>query len=293
MLVDGTGVAYRAYHAIARLSTRAGRPTNALFGFIKMHFQLQELWRPTHGLVVFDGGVPGERLERLPEYKAQRAPMPDDLRGQLESINEFLARARVPAIRMEGQEADDVMATLAGAASSAGAEVLLVSSDKDLYQLVNDRVCVAPPSRAGARMGAAEIREKTGVEPAHIVEWLALMGDAVDNIPGVPGVGPKTAAGLLADFGSLSALWARLGEVSQPKLREALAANRARVESNLELVRLRRDLPVEMDWDAAVARAPEPSRLAPFYRDMEFHSLLRDLEGAKPSDAHLDFGLPT
>lgn len=286
LLVDGTGVAYRAFYAIASLSTRAGRPTNAVFGFIKMMQQLEQVWKPTHCAVVFDGGLPEERMAKLPTYKAQREPMPDPLREQFAPIEAYLERARIPSIRIEAQEADDVMATLASeAARGEGTDVLMASSDKDLYQLVTDRVGMVPPSKAGARIGPAEVVEKTGVPPGKIVEWLALTGDAVDNIPGVPGVGPKTAAKLLGEFGSLDGIWSNLQAVSTPRLREALTAHRDIVQRNVGLVTLRRDIPVAADWESMRVRPPEPGRLISFYDEMEFTSLaraMRDAEGEGP-----------
>lgn len=293
LLVDGTGVAYRAYYAIASLSTRAGRPTNAVFGFIKMMQQLEQVWTPTHWAVVFDGGLPEERMARLPTYKAQRKPMPDPLREQFQPIEQYLERARVPSIRIDAQEADDVMASLADAARQRGSEVLMASSDKDLYQLVGERVGIVPPSKAGARIGPPEVVEKTGVPPEKIVEWLALAGDTVDNIPGVPGVGPKTAAKLLAEFGSLEGLWENLARVASAKLREALTAHRDDVARNVELVTLRRDIPVSADWDTMKVRPLEPARLVPFYDEMEFVSLARAMRQAEGDGPMLNFGGPS
>ncbi|MFH0952970.1 MAG: 5'-3' exonuclease H3TH domain-containing protein [Verrucomicrobiota bacterium] len=289
LLIDGTGVAYRAFYAIKELSTKSGRPTNAVFGFIKMLRQLEQLWKPTHWAVVFDGGVPEERLARLATYKAQRAPMPDPLREQFAPIEDYLARSGVPSIRMLGQEADDVMATIVEQSGPRSVEVLMASSDKDLFQLVGERVVMVAPSKAGEKMGPAEVFAKTGVWPAMIVEWLALTGDNVDNIPGVSGVGPKTAAELLARFGSLDNLWKDLGSIAKPKLREALEAHRAEVLRNVELIRLRRDLPVGMDWEAARVRPPDAARLLPFLREMEFGSLARALEEEKDQGPMLNF----
>jgi DNA polymerase-1 len=287
LLVDGTAVAYRAYYAIAELSTRAGKPTNAVFGFIKMLQQLEQLWKPTHWSVVFDGGTPEERLIRLPTYKAQREPMPAPLRAQFADIERYLDLAGVQSIRMDRQEADDVIATLASAASSG---VLIATSDKDLYQLINDRVFMISPSKAGSRIGSAEVVEKTGVRPEKIVEWLALTGDTVDNIPGVPGVGPKTAAKLLAQFGSLENLWPKLDEVASQKIREALAAHRADVVRNVELVTLRRDLKVPISVDLMGVRRIDPARMVPFYEEMEFGSLAKPLREELSGGPMLNFG---
>ena len=208
--MDGTAIAYRAFFAIRQLSTRAGRPTNAVYGFIRMVRQLEAAWRPSHWAVVFDGGLPAARMQLLPAYKAQREKMPDELRQQFAPIEEYLRRSAVATVRLEAQEADDAMASLTARARADGAEVLLATSDKDLLQLVADGVAVVSPVAGGARMGPAEVEAKLGVAPGRVVEWLALTRDTADNIPGVPGVGPKTAARLLHDFGSLAGVWARL-----------------------------------------------------------------------------------
>ena len=287
LLVDGTAVAYRAYYAIAELSTRAGKPTNAVFGFVKMLRQLEQVWKPTHWTVVFDGGLPEERIIRLPTYKAQRPPMPDPLRAQLADIERYLELAGVCAIRMEGQEADDVIATLTAAVPSG---VLIASNDKDLFQLIDDRVFMISPSKPGAKTGCEEVFEKTGVPPEKIIEWLALTGDAVDNIPGVPGIGPKTAAKLLAQFGSLENLWSKLDEVASQKLRAALAAHRDEVVRNVELVTLRRDLTVPVTLDKMGVRQPDPARMVPFYEEMEFSSLVKSLREELAGGPMLNFG---
>ena len=280
LLMDGAAMAYRAFYAIQNLSTNAGQPTNALFGFIRMANQLAAQWRPTHRAVVFDAGLPAARMALLPSYKQQREKMPDPLRSQFPLIEEFLRRSGIPALRVEGQEADDTMASLAALASADAADTLLATSDKDLFQLVNEHVAIVSPTATGGRMGSAEVCTKMGVPPEKIVELLALTGDTVDNIPGVPGVGPKTAAKLLTDFGSLEVMWTRLAEVSGEKTRAALTAHRADVERNLQLVKLRTDLVERVDWDALCVQPVPVEALRTFYLDMELHSLARELDTA-------------
>ena len=269
LLMDGTGLAYRAFFAIRELATRAGRPTNAVYGFIRMVRQLEAAWQPTHWAVVFDGGTPAARLNLLPAYKAQRAAMPDALRSQFAPIEAFLQGARVPAIRLAAEEADDAMASLAARAREGHAEVLLATSDKDMFQLVSEHVAIVPPTASGEKMGPEQIRARTGVPPDRIVEWLALTGDAVDNIPGVPGVGPKTAAKLLDHYGSLAGLWARLA-----------------VERNLALIRLRTDLIDRLDWDALRRQPADVAALRLTFAELEFHALVRELDsGSAPAAA--------
>ena len=274
LLVDGTAVAYRSFYAIQNLSTSDGRATNALFGFIRTLQQQRRMWEPTHMAVVFDGGLPVERTTRLESYKAQREEMPSDLVVQMDAIEEYLQCADMPAVRMEGEEADDVMATLAMRAVEAGMEVLLASSDKDMLQIVSDEVNVVEPLKAGRRMGPDEVRGKLGVEPRQVADWLALVGDAVDNIPGVPGVGPKTAARLLQAYGSIDGIWRHLAEIRPERIRERLAENRDAVERNLEVVRLRTDLKIPISVNSLKVREEDQSRTAPFYEKYELRSFL-------------------
>jgi DNA polymerase-1 len=277
LLVDGSATMYRAFYAIRTLSTRAGLPTNALYGFIRMLSQMREVWAPTHWMVIFDGGSPPRRLEALPEYKAQRAPMPDELRSQIPLIERYLDCARVDSLRVNKEEADDVMATLATRASRDGGEVLLATSDKDMYQLVDAQVHVVTVAGKPERMDPEAVRAKTGVLPEHIIPWLALIGDTADNIPGVPGVGPKTAAALLGEYGSVDALMAKVESVARPKLREALQGHTGTVTRNLELVRLETDLDLPFSWSDAVVRNGDHAALLSFFEEMEFGTLAKAL----------------
>lgn len=277
LLVDGNATMYRAFYAIRTLSTRAGLPTNALYGFIRMLSQMREVWAPTHWMVIFDGGSPPRRLEALPEYKAQRAPMPDELRSQIPLIERYLDCARVDRLRVDKEEADDVMATLATRASRDGGDVLLATSDKDMYQLVDAQVHVVSVAGKPERMDPEAVRAKTGVLPEHIIPWLALIGDTADNIPGVPGVGPKTATALLGEYGSVDALMAKVESVARPKLREALQGHTETVTRNLELVRLETDLDLPFSWSDAVVRNGDNAALLSFFEEMEFGTLVKSL----------------
>lgn len=290
LLVDGLSLIYRVFHAIRGLTARDGRPTNAVFGFVRMWNQLVRLWTPTHGAVVFDGGLPESRLAALAEYKAQRPPMPEALRQQLPDIEEFLCYAGVAAIRIDGQEADDVIATLAEKAARDGFQVLIASSDKDLYQLVSDRIVIVPPSKDKHAIGPSEVQEKIGVPPEKVPEWLALTGDAVDNIPGVPGVGEKTAAQWLQRFGSLSALRESIQQIPNERLRAALAENWAVVERNLEMIRLKKDVPVSIEWSQLALGSPRVDDLVRFFERMEFHSLANDLRRGSGTSTQLNLG---
>ena len=234
LIVDGHAYAYRAFHAIRELRSPAGQPTNAIYGFVKMLEKMRSAVAPTHLIVVWDGGLSDARLAELPDYKAHRPEMPADLRPQLDGIVDFLAAAGIASYRAAGVEADDYIATLARLAAEQW-HVVIASSDKDFMQLVSARIGLLNPNdKTGMIWGRAQVLAKSGVEPEQVADWLALMGDAVDNIPGVPGVGPKTAAELLKQFGSVEQLLARLDEVKSEKLRQAAAA----VVRNQKLVRL-------------------------------------------------------
>ncbi len=278
LLIDGNGFFYRSFFAIRNLSTRDGQPTNAVFGFIRACHQLFEVLGPTHVAVAWDGGVPRARLDLIPDYKAQRPPMPDALRAQLPHIAEFLERAQIPMIRIEGEEADDVLASLSDWAVKQDAEVLMATSDKDMFQVVGERTRIVQAAKDAPLIDSDAVKEKTGVLPRQIVDWLALTGDAVDNIPGVPGLGPKTAARLLGVFGNLDELWRRLPEVESVRLRDSLVQFRSVVDRNREVVRLNGSLQCSPGWPLMERRTEEAARMRSFYEKMEFHSLLKGMD---------------
>ncbi len=273
LLIDALALAYRAFHAIPPLTARDGTPTNAVLGFVKAVRNLRERFQPSHHAVVFDGGLPAARMEQLPEYKAQRTPMPDALEKQLPLLDEYLEAESIPRILLEGEEADDVMATLSERVAGQGGRVWIATNDKDLFQMVNDRVSIVAPVKDAPVMGPEEIREKTGVAPSAIPAWLALTGDAVDNIPGVPGVGAKTAAKLLHQFGSLHALFERIEEVPGDKLREALRGSRDLIERNLSLVTLNRDVQGLPDLDRLRVQEADAAKQRSFFSRLDMPSL--------------------
>lgn len=279
LLVDGHHVAYRAFHALpASLSASDGTPTGAVLGFARVVGALRNAWRPSHLAVVLDGGLPEFRKELWPAYKAQRPTMPDALRVQMTLIEEFLAADGVPWLRIEGQESDDVMATLARSAAADGADVLIATGDKDLLQVVNDRVHVVRPDAPAARVDPAGVVRLVGVPPNRVPELLALTGDAADNIPGVEGIGPKTARRLIEQFPSLTAMWADLDSIEPRRLRQRLREARPSVERNLEMVRLREDLIGLPDWTSLERRPPAGAPLRAFAMRLGLRSLLPDTE---------------
>src|SRR5436190_7057231 len=242
-LVDGSHAIFRAYHALPHLSTRQGVPTNAVYGFTTMLLRAIREGSPTHLAVAFDEEAKAKRAEIYTEYKATRGAPPDDLMPQFPLVRRVLEVMRVPAIGFPGYEADDVIATLAKRARAHGWEVVIVSGDKDLMQLVVDGIrCY--DSMYEKWYGPAEVEEKWGVPPAQVADLLALTGDKIDNIPGVPGVGEKTAASLLKEYGSLEGVLQNVQNVKKPKLRENLIASLEKVRLGRKLIALYGDLPL-------------------------------------------------
>ena len=279
LIVDGHAYAYRAFHAIRDLRAPDGRPTNALYGFIKMLAKLRAVIEPTHSMVVWDGGLSAERLAVLPEYKAQRPAMPDDLKPQLDEMAGYLQAAGIASFCGEGVEADDYIACLARQAADAGLAVVIASSDKDFMQLVSDRVGLLNPNDKTETVWTDEqVRAKAGEGPSQIVDWLSLTGDSVDNIPGVPGVGPKTAAESLNQFGSIQVLFERLDEVKSEKLRVNLRASANALQRNRSLIRLRDDLPCKFSPETLAEKPADAARLRELYRRWGFQTLLAKLE---------------
>jgi DNA polymerase-1 len=288
LLVDGHAYAYRAFHALRSLASPAGLPTNAVYGFIKAVAKLREQLRPTHAAIVWDGGLATERLALLPTYKARRPPMPAPLAQQLALIVAWLQAAGLASHCQPGVEADDWIATLARLAVAAGAEVIIASTDKDFMQLVSPRLGLLNPNdQGGVIRSAAQVRAKTGVAPEQIVDWLSLVGDRVDNIAGVPGVGPKTAASLLAQFGSWEALLARVEEVAPEKTRAQLKAAAELVERNRRMIRLNGQLPCAVTLAELACRPADQARLRELYSGWGFRSLLGELDGEPARQAEL------
>ena len=282
LIVDGHAYAYRAFYAIRSLSSPEGKPTNAIYGFIKMLGKMRVTVNPTHLIVVWDGGLSAERREVLPDYKAQRPEMPADLGSQLDEIVGYLSAANIATFCADGVEADDYIAFLAESAVNSGMEVVIASADKDFMQLVAPGIGLLNPNDKSETIWTAEqVRGKAGVEPAQIVDWLSLLGDSVDNIPGVPGVGPKTATDLLKQFESVDELYRRLGEVKSERIRGALTAAEADVRRNQFLVRLKVEVGGEFFADALVVKPAAAGRLMELYRRWGFRSMLAELESAE------------
>jgi DNA polymerase-1 len=279
-LIDGSGYIFRAYHALPPL-TRAsdGMPVGAVSGFCNMIWKFLEDMkageRPTHLAVIFDKSDKSFRKEIYPAYKANRPPPPEDLIPQFGMIREATKAFGLPCIEMEGFEADDLIATYARDAAAKGARVTIVSSDKDLMQLIDgERICLFDPMKSKS-LGLDAVMEKFGVTPDKVIDVQALMGDSVDNVPGAPGIGPKTAAELITTFGSLEAVLERTAEIKQPKRREALEQNAELICISKQLVTLRDDVPVAEPPEAFAVRDFDHNALLVFLHAMEFRTLTR------------------
>jgi DNA polymerase I len=282
LIVDGHAYAYRAFHAIRELRAPSGRPSNAIYGFVKMLAKMRATLQPTHVLVVWDGGLDEKRMAALPEYKAQRPEMPADLAEQIDEIVAYLRAAGIASFCEDGVEADDYIACVARRAVADGVAVVIASSDKDFMQLVTPGIGLLNPNdKSEAVWTAEQVRAKSGVEPHQIVDWLALIGDSVDNIPGVPGVGTKTAAQLLTQFGSLTGLYARLNEVKSERTRAALTAAAEIVNRNVELIRLREDLRCNYDLGELQEKTADVESLREQFKRWGFRSLLAELEAQR------------
>ncbi|MEC8369961.1 MAG: 5'-3' exonuclease H3TH domain-containing protein, partial [Pseudomonadota bacterium] len=278
-LVDGSGFIFRAFHAIRPLNRPDGTPVNAVFGFTRMLMKLLRDTEADHIAVIFDAARRNFRNDIYPDYKGHRPDAPEELVPQFPLIKQASEAFNLHTIEIEGFEADDIIATYARQATEAGAEVTIVSSDKDLMQLVNDKVGMFDEMK-NRRIGRDEVFERFGVGPEKVVEVQALAGDSVDNVPGVPGIGVKTAALLINEYGDLDALLERAGEIKQNKRRENLIefADMARI--SLQLVTLKDDVPVDLPVDELDVPPHELTKLVPWLATQGFDAILAELRSA-------------
>ncbi|MGH9255787.1 MAG: DNA polymerase I [Vicinamibacterales bacterium] len=277
-LIDGSSQMYRAYHAFRGrgLSNQEGHTTHAVYVFVTMLRKLMNDHHPEYIAASFDLAGRTFRDDLVADYKATRAAMPDDLAEQIAWVHEACEALGVPIITAPGYEADDVIGTLATRASEAGFHVVIVSIDKDFFQLVHDGVRVYDPREDGAWFDEAAVREKFGVEPTHVVDVLALVGDTSDNVGGVPGVGKKGAVDLITTFGSLDALLDKAGELTQRKYRDALLAHREDALRSRELVTIRCDVPIDVDVHALRYRGASRERCYELFSRLAFRTLVNE-----------------
>jgi DNA polymerase-1 len=285
-LIDGSAQFHRAYHAIRGLATSRGLPTNATYGFTTMLRKLFQDEKPEYVAISFDVPGPTFRHEEYKEYKANRKKMDDDLAVQVPYVRRVCEVYKLPILDVPGFEADDVIATLTRQATEQGFRVVVVSGDKDLLQLVNDQVQVLNPGRDGlgaVLYDAKKVEEKWGVPPGRVVDILALMGDAVDNIPGVPGIGDKGARDLIREFGSVEGALDRAAEVKRAAYREGLQKHREDALLSKRLATVRQDAPITLDAEALRRQEPDGEKAFRLFSELEFQAIAREFAPAAPT----------
>ena len=279
-LIDGSAFIYRAFHAVAPLTNRDGFQTNAVFGFINILKKMFKDRNPSHVAVCFDTRGPVFRHEMYEQYKANRPPMPKELASQIPYIKQVVKALGITSFEEDDVEADDIIGSVAQVMSELGRKVVIVSGDKDLLQLVNDQVTMWDPMNDRI-MDTAAVVKKYDVEPGRLLDCFALIGDSSDNVPGVPGVGPKSAAKLINEFGTLDRLYEEVDTLKKSKMKERLIEHRADAFLSRDLIRLKMDVQVPENLDDYLLAKPATDELKQIYRELEFISLLKELESER------------
>ncbi len=290
-LIDGSSYIYRAFFAIAHLSNSKGFPTNAIYVFTNMLLKILREKGAEYAAIAFDAPGPTFRHEAFGEYKANRPSMPEDLRVQVPHIKEIVSSLRLPVLEKEGYEADDLIATLARKLEKEGMETVIVSGDKDLMQLVSSRVTMYDPMK-DKTFQVPEVKERFGVSPDKVVEVMGLMGDTSDNIPGVPGIGPKIAGQLVEEFGSIEGLLKNLDRVKNARVRASLDRHAEQARLSRELATLDSDAPLDWALDNLKIGEPDRKKLQEIFKEMEFSKLLKDFS-LRPDHGEDDYRLIT
>jgi len=283
VLVDASGFIFRAFHGIQILTRPDGTPVNAVYGYITMLMKLLDDMKPDHIAIIFDSARKTFRNDIAPSYKANRSEPPDELVPQFALVREATQAFNLDCIELNGFEADDLIATYTKEALNEGAEVTIVSSDKDLMQLVSDRVTMFD-SFKNKRIGPEQVQDKFGVYPEKVVDVQSLAGDSTDNVPGVPGIGIKIAAQLIQEYGDLDTLLARASEIKQNKRRENLIEHADKARLSRELVRLRDDVPLTIPLSQLGRRQPDLVHLGQFLTEQGFKSILARLQSRAPKE---------
>jgi DNA polymerase I len=276
-LIDATALCYRAFYAIRSLSTLKGQQTNAVFGFVRMLRKIIKDHKPDYLAVCFDVSRATFRQKKYALYKAQREAMPDGLAGQMSFIKDIIRAYGIPLYEREGFEADDIIATLAHEARKLGVKSTVISSDKDLLQLVDNDIAVISPQADDIVYDRARVKEKFGLEPGQIPDLIALIGDSVDNIPGIKGISEKRAVALLTEYGSVEKIAGAAGAIIPVKVRQAIEENAPQIALNKELASLDDHMDIEFSLDALTIREPDTKKLAEIFTELEFKAFLKDL----------------
>lgn len=292
-LVDAYAHIYRGYHAVQSLKTKDGRPSNAVFALCKFLLTLRKDFKPVCGAFVFDRGAPADRLKIHPEYKANRPGMPDDMRCQIDAIKELILAFGWTIIEKEGYEADDLIATIAASLNDRSIKIL--TNDKDISQIVDERVTILAVNSFTKEVEERNIEKvikKFGVKPDQIIDYLSMIGDSSDNIPGLPGVGPKTAAKLLEEFGTIENIYSSPEKLKTDKLRTLFADNREILKRNVSLITLDKNILIDGLKEAGDLRLKNPDckileRIAAEYELRSLHSALEELADKAPVQENL------
>ncbi|MGM9566637.1 MAG: DNA polymerase I, partial [Clostridia bacterium] len=296
LLIDGNNILHRAYHGLPLLKTSEGRYTNAVFGFLKMLHKIMEQEKPTHVAICFDKGKNTFRHQKYPEYKAQRKPVDPELAEQFPLIREVLTLNGYLCLESDDFEADDLMGTLAKKTAGEGDDAVIFSGDKDLLQVLGEHITVVSGKKQLTdlvKTDEKDFREKYGMTPIRLIDIKGLMGDASDNIPGVAGVGEKTALKLLGTYETVENLYDHLDELPKNKLLEKLTKDKENAFLSKELATIVTDVPLSLCWEDLIPREKDFDQLIPLYRELEFKGFLKDLEAEKPQDLFSDNLLDT
>ncbi|MED9928835.1 MAG: 5'-3' exonuclease H3TH domain-containing protein, partial [Slackia isoflavoniconvertens] len=289
-VIDGNSLMHRAYHAVpATMNAPDGTPTNAAFGFLSMFLKFYEMARPDAVVCAFDAGRPAFRMEALEQYKAQRPPMDAELKAQFPVIEHLLESMNVPVIRVKGWEGDDVLGTVSARDEELGYETLLVSGDKDVYQLVTDRTHVVTTKKGitdVAIYGPAEVEERYGVTPAQFPDFLGLKGDSSDNIPGVPGIGDKTAAKLLQNYGSIDGIYDNLDKLKGKQLQN-LTEHKEDAYTSRRVATIVRDVEFDLDLEGVKFPDFDSAKVAEAFGEVRFNAHLAKVLALAGADESL------
>jgi DNA polymerase-1 len=291
-LIDGNSFCYRAFYAIKELSNSKGQPTNAVYGFVSMLNKILNQQRPDYMAVSFDLKGPTFRHKKYDAYKIHRKPMPEGLISQMPIIKDVVAAYNIPIFQVAGFEADDVLATIVKKCKSSDLEVYIATGDKDVLQLVDSRTMVwSPHFKEDVIYDVRMVNEKFGVGPERIRDFMSLMGDTSDNIPGVPGIGPKTAAELIHEFSTLENILSSVDSIKRESTRQAIKGNFQAARMSYELATLDCDVPIEVDLTAMRLKEPDRERLYAIFKELEFKSLLKEFSPAAAPQAAVDYVL--
>ncbi|MGB4894466.1 MAG: 5'-3' exonuclease H3TH domain-containing protein, partial [Nitrospira sp.] len=285
-LIDGSAYIYRAFFALPPLANSKGLQTNAVYGFTTMLLKVLRDHRPDYVAVVFDEKGPTHRHEAFKDYKAQRPPMPQGMSAQIPYIHRVVEALSLPVIRQAGYEADDLIGTLARKGEVEGLDVVIVTSDKDMFQLLTPKTRIYDPVK-DKWFGEADSQARFGVEPARVVEIMGLMGDTSDNIPGVKGIGEKTAVKLITQFGTIEELLNRLEEVTPTKTKNLLREQGEQARMSKQLATIQLDCPLEFVPAHFQAKAPQTDTLVSLLRELEFMTLAKAFQGETPEHNRL------